>query len=257
MKSFRESVRNLRMKMWVLMDACPGEYEDLFTRYFDPKDLVLVNLPGIGNTRTFAKQIDILLEQNDADLVYFAEDDYFYLPNHFHLMIDFLKTYPDVDFVTPYDHLDCYTLELHRRPKWLRVCGNHHWRTAATTCLTFLTRRKTLQQAEQAFRSYQQTSDHHRTSYQDASMWLSLTKEGVVRPIDFFRWVAKDPWLAKILLKVWWFGWSRLIFGKRYRLWAPVPGIATHLDALAMSPAIDWPMLMREQLCASEETLTR
>src|SRR5439155_9193533 len=115
LKSFRKSVGNLRTKMWVLMDACPGEYEELFARYFDPQDLVFVKMLGIGNTRTFAKQIDILLEQGDADLVYFAEDDYLYLPSQFHLMIDFLQTYRDVDFVTPYDHLDCYTLELHRR----------------------------------------------------------------------------------------------------------------------------------------------
>ena len=88
-------------------------------------------------------------------------------------------------------------------------------------------------------------------------MWLSLTKEGVLRPIDLFRWLLKDPWLAKILLKAWWFGWPRILFGKRYRLWAPVPGIATHLDVRAMSPTIDWPMLMREQLSASEKVLTR
>src|ERR1035438_2378785 len=120
LRSFKESLKGLRVKVWVLLDGCPEVYAQLFARYFDSEDLVLVRLPGIGNLPTFGKQIDILLGQNDSRLVYFAEDDYFYLPNQFHRMMDFLRAYDDVDFISPYDHPDCYTLEIHRYPKWLR-----------------------------------------------------------------------------------------------------------------------------------------
>src|SRR5438105_2477576 len=154
LSSFRESLDDLRVKVWALLDDCPSEYEDLFRKYFTPDCLELVRLPGIGNTLTFAKQIDILLTQQDADLVYFAEDDYFYLPGKFHLLTEFARAFSDADFVTPYDHADCYNLELHHRPKWLRLFGNQHWRTAASTCLTFLTRQQTLRDVQEIFRRY-------------------------------------------------------------------------------------------------------
>jgi hypothetical protein len=149
LQSFRRSLGTLHAKIWVLLDDCPSAYADLFRKYFGAENLVLVPLAGVGNYRTFLKQIEILAGQEDANLVYFAEDDYFYLPDQFRLMTDFIRAYPDVDFISPYDHLDCYTLELHHRPKWLRVFDNHHWRTAASTCLAFLTTRQTLRQTAQ------------------------------------------------------------------------------------------------------------
>jgi hypothetical protein len=240
LQSLRRSLGSMRARIWVLLDGCPPHYADLFRKYFNPEDLVLLPLQGIGNYQTFNRQIEILLGQNDAELIYFAEDDYFYLPDQFHLMTDFLQAYPDVDFVTPYDHLDCYTLELHRKPKWLRVYNNHHWRTAASTCLTFLTTRSILKQTERVFRTYS------RRNF-DSSLWLSLTKENLMRPVDLGRWAVRQRHLAKIVAKAWLFGFPQIIFGKRRNLWAPVPGIATHLDANALSPTIDWPGLMREQ----------
>jgi hypothetical protein len=240
LQSFRRSLGDLRVKIWVLLDGCPPEYADMFRRVFAPEDLVLEPLPAIGNHGTFNRQIEILLQQEDADLVYFAEDDYFYLPDKFKLMTEFLRGNPDADFVSPFDHLDCYTLELHRRPTWLRVFQNHHWRTAASTCLTFLTRRATLQETQRIFRTYA------RRNY-DSSLWLSLTKENILRPRDLPRWAVRQPHLAKVIAKTWLFGWSQILFGKRRKLWTPVPGIATHMDFNALSPTIDWPALMREQ----------
>ena len=71
-----------------------------------------MRLPGVGNQATFGKQMDILLQQTDSEFVYFAEDDYVYLPEQFSRMLDFLRAYRDADFVSPYDHLDCYTWEM-------------------------------------------------------------------------------------------------------------------------------------------------
>jgi hypothetical protein len=203
--------------------------------------LVLVRLPAVGNLATFGKQIDILLGQNDSELVYFAEDDYFYLADQFHRMVDFLRSDGHADFVSPYDHLDCYTLEIHRRPKWLRLHGGSHWRAAASTCLTFLTRKQTLLRNEKTFRSY------CRRNY-DCSLWLSLTKFSIFNPIQLVRFVFQKPLFARIILKAWLYGWSQIALGKRMRLWVPVPAIATHLDLQALSPGVDWRLLMNLQL---------
>jgi hypothetical protein len=240
LRSFKESLGNLRVKIWVLLDGCPKEYENLFRKYFDPEDLVAIPLPGVGNQATFAKQMEILLEQRVSELVYFAEDDYFYLPCRFSRMIDFLLAHRDVHFVSPYDHLDCYTLDLHHRRKWLRVYGGQHWRTAASTCLTFLTRRETLRKTKRIFRNYR------RRSF-DCSMWLSLTKERVFDPVFFIRHMFRLTVSYKILLKSWLYFWRQILFGKSWMLWVPVPGIATHLDIRAMSPTMDWVKLMNQE----------
>ena len=139
------------------------------------EELVLIELDGIGNSETFLKQIQLLLAQQDSEIVYFAEDDYFYLPDQFRCMVNFLLEQKDVHFVSPYDHLDCYTMDLHQAPKWLKVHGGRHWRTASSTCLTFLTKKETLAKTAAALSSYKRRS-------LDCSVWLSLTKQRVFNP---------------------------------------------------------------------------
>lgn len=246
LRSFKESLGHLRVKLWALLDGCPDEYADIFRKYFDDKDLVLRPLPGIGNQATFGKQIDILLEQEESELVYFAEDDYFYLPKQFPYMVDFLRDHEDVHFVTPYDHPDCYRLEIHRHPKWLRIYGGRHWRTAASTCLTFLTRRELLRQKKAVFSSY-------RWRNYDCSLWLSLTKKSLFNPMQFLRLARREKHFTKVIAKAWLYGWSQIIFGKRTKLWVPIPGIATHLDARGLSPTIDWIAIMKHGAETSEQ----
>lgn len=240
LKSFKESLGNLRVKLWVLLDNCPPGYAELFLKYFAPQDLVLLPLPGAGNRKTFGKQIDILLGQTDSEFVYFAEDDYLYLPGQFARMIEFLRDNDDVHFITPYDHPDCYRLEIHREPKWLRVGVEHHWRTAASTCLTFLTRKDTLRRTQRIFRSYCRRNG-------DCALWLSLTKRSIFNPILFARFASQDAKFAKIIAKAWYYGWSQILFGKQRRLWVPVPAVATHLDNAGLSPTVPWRALLREQ----------
>jgi hypothetical protein len=240
LQSFRRSLGNLRAKIWVLLDGCPPEYADIFRTCFAEEDLELIPLAGVGNYGTFNRQIEILGCQTDSEVIYFAEDDYFYLPGQFHEMLDFLEAHRDVDFVSPFDHRDCYTMELHRRPAWLRAFGGRHWRSAASTCLTFLTTRRILRETEHIFRTYAQRN-------YDSSLWLMLTKERVVAPWDWPRLISRQPFTMKILAKAWLFGWHQLIFGERRTLWTPVPSIATHMDLNALAPGFEWPALMRTQ----------
>ena len=108
LRSFRESLGSLKVKMWVLLDNCPPEYGALFLKYFDEKNLKLIKLGGIGNQATFGLQLELLANQKDSEIIYFVEDDYLFLPNQFAEMIYFLKFHSDVHFVSPYDHPDYY-----------------------------------------------------------------------------------------------------------------------------------------------------
>lgn len=237
LRSFQDSLGSLRAKIWAILDGCPEEYRALFERYFSREDLVFVDLPGVGNQATFGKQIDALLSQRDAEFVYLAEDDYLYLPGQFPLMLNFLRERQDADFVTPYDHPDCYLLQVHHEPKWVTIFEGHHWRTAASTCLTFLTRKSTLARYEWVFRTYTRRND-------DFSLWLSLTKRRVLRPLAFF---ARREFYWKAQMKSWLYCWPQILFGKTARLWVPIPGLATHWRAGLFSPGFDWLSFVRAE----------
>ena len=60
-KSFKESLGDMKVKIWVLLDNCSEEYEDLFKDIFSNYDVEYLNFPGVGNYVTFNKQLDILI----------------------------------------------------------------------------------------------------------------------------------------------------------------------------------------------------
>jgi hypothetical protein len=233
LSSFRASLGSLRAKIFVLLDGCPPEFESLFTELFEIADLELIRYEGIGNRKTFSRQIDILLRQDFADAVYFAEDDYFYLPNQFGEMLEFLKSNPDVDFVSPYDHPDYYSLALHSGPQSARVNGSHTWRTAASTCLTFLTTKQTLAETSKVFRTYSFRNP-------DVCLWLSLTKQAVFSPGITSRCFSERISMGGFIVVSWLYGWPQILAGQKRRLWAPKPAIATHMEDSFLAPGIDW-----------------
>jgi hypothetical protein len=230
--SFKAALGDLKAKIWVLLDKCPPEYDELFLKYFDRQDLEFVRLHGIGNAKSFIKQIEILLGQSESDIVYFAEDDYYYFPNALQEACNLMKQV-NVDFVTTYDHLDYYTHKLHDHPTKVTVSGNRHWRQSNSTCLTFMTNKKTLNRAQKTFKTY-------RFNNYDASIWLSLTKFRIFNPFVLIGSMFSGNNLLKTYLKCWFFGWRQNIFGKKYKLLSPIPTLSTHLEKTCLSPSINW-----------------
>jgi hypothetical protein len=241
LRSFKASLGTLRVKIFALLDGCPAEYRQLFTELFQPQDLEIIELDGIGNQATFALQVKILVEQNIAQMVYFAEDDYFYLPNEFAAMISFLKEgqTQKVHFVSPYDHLDFYTSPLHQHPVQLEVSSHKHWKTSNSTCMTFLTTKSVLIETQEVLQSYANGNF-------DVSMWLSLTKYKLFNPLIVVKYYFTDKFLYQVIKKTWRCGWKQILFGKTWKLWSPIPAIATHLDSDYLAPTVDWEKLMSE-----------
>jgi hypothetical protein len=233
LKSFRDSLGSLKVKMFVLLDNCPLSYEDLFKRYFDEHDLELLRLNGVGNRPTFGRQIDILLDQNFSEVVYFAEDDYFYLPNQFESMVKFLRNEKKVDFVSPYDHSDYYVLDIHNERNLIKFYDEKHWRTAASTCLTFLTTKMKLEKNQKVFRSY-------TNGARDQNLWLSLTKHKLFNPLVIFKYNKTNGPFFDPIFFTWKFCWRQILFGKRQNLWVPIPSIATHMESDHLAPTFTW-----------------
>ncbi len=231
--SLQRSLGTLRVKMYALLDKCPDEYETLVRQYFSHTDLHILRLDGIGNGASFVKQIELLRNDDSAEFVYFAEDDYFYLPDQFPAMLDFMRSSADIDFVTPFDHLDYYTLDLHKHPVFVRSLGEHHWQSRNSTCLTFLARRSSLKEAAPIFATFA------KRNY-DASIWMSLTKYEVWNWRKIWKFWRTDRFLFSVMAKVWYFSAAQVLFGRRYTLWSPMPSIATHLQNDTIAPAIDW-----------------
>lgn len=232
LRSLKESLGDLRAKLIVLLDNCPPEYIDLFKKYFDQEDLELIELDGVGNLSTFGMQIELLLKQNFSDLVYFAEDDYYYLPNQIIEMIKFLKMNNDVDFVSPFDHIDYYKFNFHNYKSKIKFSEKKHWRNVATTCLTFLTTKKTLERTQNIFKTYA------KGNY-DTSIWVSLTKFNIFNPFKLFKYKEK-PYFIAVFFKSWRYSFIQHLFGKKWTLWAPIPTIATHIESEDVSPTINW-----------------
>jgi hypothetical protein len=230
LRSFKEALGGLRVKIWAILDGCPPEYEALFSSMFSSSELEIVSLDKIGNLPTFSLQIDLLTQQTDAPFVYFAEDDYFYLPNALEKVIAFLRANKDVDFVTPYDHPDSYETSSRFERHLVKPFGDRYWRTASSTCLTFMTSRETLLRTKSTFRTYSRGN-------WDCPVWLSLTqKYELANPrvhwSNFFRFAIWGQTLR--------WGLGSLLFRRRDRLWVPLPPVATHMESPCLSPLVDW-----------------
>jgi hypothetical protein len=249
LRSFAESLGALRTKVWAILDGCPPEYESLFRKTLGNCELEIVATDKVGNLSTFAKQIDILASQADADYVYFAEDDYFYLPGALEKMIDFLRENSDADFITPYDHPDSYTRPSCIERHVVRPDGQRYWRTATSTCLTFLTTKARLAETQNAFRTYSRGNG-------DYPMWQMLTQRlGLFDPRIHFV----DSFRLKSWLRIWRWGLGTLLTHRSYSLWAPIPTLATHMESTGLSPVIDWLTVFQDfelQLADSGVTLT-
>ena len=230
LSSFKQALGPLRVKIWALLDGCPPSYEALFRQYFSPDELVVLNLDRIGNQATFSMQIDLLSEQSEAELVYFAEDDYVYTSGALVEMVEFARANVDAHFVTPYDHSGNYDLPLHRERHFIRPFGGRHWRTSTATCLTFLATRASLLRARRTFATYARRND-------DGSLWMSITqKMGLFNRSVYGR----DRLMFKQWLKALYWGWPQIFFGASLRLWGPMPSLATHLESGWLAPTIDW-----------------
>ena len=230
-QSFVKSVKGLRVKYFIVLDGCPPAFTDIFTSLVPAPDMELIHTDGIGNMSTFQKQIEILTAQTDAELVYFAEDDYLYRPGSFASMIRFMQQQSDADFVTPYDHQDYYTHPIHRVPGQRRNENGSDWKTVVSTCLTFLTRKSILIETRDVLETYCRGNT-------DCSMWVLLTRTFRFRDVLRFYFTGKTCFF--ILKKAMKFNFGAFRKGKQYFLWCPVPAVGTHLESAFLAPGIDW-----------------
>lgn len=257
-KSFKDSLGSLKVKLYVLLDNCSPKYEDLFKKYFMNEDLKLIRLKGIGNLGTFYLQLKMLTEQENAEIVYLAEDDYCYLPNQFQKMVNLLKRDPEIDFITPYDHSDYYNYPLHNYQSKVKYFSNKEWKTVSCTTCTFLTTKYTLNKTKKIFKKYSFARNHFRKKFfkknkylsdlfleffsnaTDSDIWISITKINVFKLFNIIKLRIQNREIFSYYFRAWRFNWKQIMFGRKWSLWCPMPSIATHMESGFLAPNIEW-----------------
>lgn len=227
--SLKRATEGLDVAFYAIVDGCPHDYVQLVTRYFPEAEIACVD--GVGNSRTFAMQMEWLCTQQAADMVYLAEDDYFYT-GQLAWMIAWLKMGRGNSFVTPFDHLDYYTSELHRVPTRL-FYHQHHWALRASTCLTFMTQKQTLIRTRKVFESYHEGD-------LDVSIFMALTKWRVFNLVYVLQCTLQTPFLYRAWCLAWKYNARQILFGSRYLLYAPIPSIGIHLQKDTLPSPVAW-----------------
>jgi hypothetical protein len=226
------------VKLYAILNDCPPEFEALFTEIWDKDDLVLKRYGGLGPGATLYEQSQILSKQTDAPLVYFAEDDYFYLPAQFHTLVDFMRENRDADFAGAYEHPDLNETDLHDYSMPVRNFGGREWLECMSTTHCFMARRETLGEImwifDELFRAFK-----GKTS-PDLAMWMPLTKKQIYNPWKPAKWIIPHRHWGGSVLLAWYYGWRQILFGRKYNLFVCRPSIATHMVARQLAPGIDW-----------------
>ncbi len=237
LRTLKAGIGNLRVKLWVLLDNCPEAYRELIESLFSDCAPEFIHLPGIGNEATFGRQIEILLNQAAADLVYFAEDDYLYLPGALERGVNFMNRHPEADFLTLYDHPDYYTRYIHKIRGVEVVEDGYRWRTVVSTCLTFMTRKSVLAQTADVLRTYTRKNS-------DLGVWMALTKIRALNPWVFLLSIPEGLFLCGSYFSAWRHTWRYILFGRRRSIWAPSPSLATHMESSCIAPTVEWNTLL-------------
>jgi hypothetical protein len=232
LESFKKSLEDLNVKIYALLDNCPKEYEALFTNNFNKEDLEIIHT-NLGNKGTFKKQIEILLNQNDSEIVYFAEDDYFYIKD-IKNMVDFIKS-EKADFVTPYEHTGCYT-DGHIIKNKETSFGNQKYITVQHACLTFMTTKKNLLANKRYLTIFSNWFGSDFTVWGCITLGTTYFKY-IKLLLNYHNYTLVN---FKVYGSMFLFAIHRFIFNKKYKLFMPVPSFATHMENDNLAPNIDW-----------------
>jgi len=184
--------------------------EDIASRF----EITVENLTTNSNTKAYSYVVKKASEAADQDEILFVEDDYLWLPEAITEMIGAMRNIKGIDYLTPYDHPVRYNDSFYDGvdlPHWeikIFQCGNRHYRSQESTCMTYMTSGKVLKE--------------------DLALHLEYSPEDKKFPNDreLFRRLQQLGGYNDLKHK-------RLLIG-------PMPSLATHLHMPYLAPIIDW-----------------
>jgi hypothetical protein len=182
----------------------------------------LIELPNVSVANSFIAALQETTRCSPSDLVYFAEDDYLYLPD---ALVKLVECYQEIqsDYITLFDDPLRYKLsedvlpDLPVSDHMLYVSRSHHWRCIESTTHTFGGRAQTIWEDMEILSTHllQRVKDKYYIA--DRESWRHLQRLGA-------------------------YAYS----GKARKLVGAIPSLATHCEITALSPTIDWSRVAAE-----------
>tara|TARA_R100000951_G_scaffold33936_2_gene28982 strand:+ start:2872 stop:3564 length:693 start_codon:yes stop_codon:yes gene_type:complete len=187
----------------VIADNVSKETDKMIQKYVRKSDILYVSVGhGAG---TFNIALDIALEYDDNEIIYFVENDYLHTPDAQSILEEGFEL--GASFISLYDHPDKYLdpsqggnpyCEGGAEDTRVYLSKLSHWKITNSTTMTFAAKVKTLKETEPVLRKF--TEGTHPN---DFPMFLELRKQN------------------RILI-------------------TPIPGKATHGETAWLSPLQDW-----------------
>jgi hypothetical protein len=166
-------------------------------------DNITVVTTSLGNTKSFKLCINLAcLQSTNSDLIYFAEDDYLYLPESFKFLKEGLAI---SDYVTLYDHPDKYLDAVYGGNPQIENGGeitrvvltkSIHWKITNSTTGTFGVRAKSLKEDKTIWEKY--FTGSYGNDYLAFCELIGISKRSLISCIPGKATHVEIPWLSPL-----------------------------------------------------------
>jgi hypothetical protein len=136
------------VKLIIVYDGSPEDFTDDFISKYYANAALGLNVQFIDGgsdrnsflmTLALAKMLDLA----ENDLIYMLENDYMHQHGWVSKVFELYETGIQFDYLSLYDHRDKYHYEMYADLSCKLVySASHHWRTAPSTCASFMMERK-------------------------------------------------------------------------------------------------------------------
>jgi hypothetical protein len=141
-----------RVELTLVFDGTEADFlDDFSSRYFANKDygikLQFIKGGSDRNSSLISLHMANTADMPDDDLIYILENDYLHQPGWVSKVFELYSSGIVFDYVSLYDHRDKYFLDIYKElTAKIFVSHSHHWRTAPSTCASFVMSKKVLRE---------------------------------------------------------------------------------------------------------------
>ena len=139
-----------RVTITIIYDSSLEDFQDDFIAKYYANTSLGLNIQFIaGGSDRNSFLITLAIAKSKAhaphDLIYFLENDYLHQDGWIDRVLEAFNSDLQFDYLSLYDHNDKYTYPMYDDLKSKIICTrNQHWRTAPSTCASFIVEHQTL-----------------------------------------------------------------------------------------------------------------
>lgn len=164
LRSFVDGYKDINPTVHFILDYCGDHYDEMINANCPFSHTIEHTELGINGT--CLRQYEMAKDTKE-DVILFQECDYVYLEDVGEKMLRAIKEF---GMVSPYDHPDMYErFDIHERYHEIRLCANHHFRTASRNTMTYGIQSDVFKDHYDIFYKY---------GYLDGDVWYDMANAG-------------------------------------------------------------------------------